>query len=127
MPSTKIVALKKQDERNVMRLVPRLIPDPDQVGWCHVQEMFPGATVDKMVLFGPNMNFCYKPRVNFNVRELIGHLVCASVNPLSLAVICDDTIPADKLDTVAITVNDVLFKALIIAPDMLFFALTQVV
>ena len=88
--------------------------------------MFPGATVDKMVLFRPNMNYCYKPRVNFNVRELIGHLVCASVNPLLLVIICDDNIPADELDMVVITVNDVLFKALNIAPDMLFFALPQV-
>ena len=58
----KVVALKTLAERNVICLVTHLIPEPNQVGWCHVQEMFPGATVDKMVLFCPNMNYFYKPK-----------------------------------------------------------------
>ena len=120
------MALKKKTERNVIRLVPRLIAEPNQVGWCHIQEMFMGGTVDKMVLFGPNLKFFYKPRGQFNVKDLIGHLVCTSVSPLLLAVICGDDIPSDEVDGIAITVNDVMFKALVIAPDMLFFVLTQV-
>ena len=79
-------------------------------GHCSLETFFPDLKVDRLVLFGKNMNYSYPMQEGFDINALIAHFVCIRYSPLELGVILPMDYPDPAMECIAITVNDMRFK-----------------
>ena len=72
---------------------------------------FPNASLDRAVLYGENLNFTFPVLRGHSIFGLLAHFIVLERNPLELGIICSQDFDDPANQAVAITINDVPFKA----------------
>ena len=86
--------------------------DITAIGHSKINCLFPDVTLDKIVLFRKNFYFTYPIVPGFHPSALCTHFVSLGVFPLKLRISVPPEFPdAGREECVAITINDIPFKA----------------
>ena len=85
--------------------------DLEGTGFVALCNLFPHATLDRAILYGENLNFHFTIPDTLTIMSLLGHFVVLERNPIQLGIICHVDFQDPEEESVAITINDVFFKA----------------
>ena len=80
-------------------------------GFVPLFNLFPNATLDRAILYGEKLNYTFPVSEGQSIFGLLAHFVVLERNPLILGIICSPEFEDPANQAVAITINDIPFKA----------------